>query len=109
LTLNVCVSYGAREELALAVRKIVTHVQQGDISVDNINPETIGAALLTGDVPDPDLVIRTSGEKRLSNFLLFQAAYSEFIFIDKLWPAITREDFNDVLEEFSRRKRRFGK
>ncbi len=109
MTLNVCVSYGAREELAMACRSISDRVKEGELRPEDITPKTIADALLTRDVPDPDLILRTSGEQRLSNFLLFQAAYAEFVFVDKYWPAITREDFNTVLDEFARRKRRFGK
>lgn len=109
LTLNVCVSYGAREELALACQRVAARVVRGELKANEISTQDIAASLLTCDVPDPDLILRTSGEQRLSNFLLFQAAYSEFVFVDKFWPAITRDDFKSVLCEFSRRKRRFGK
>ncbi len=108
LVLNVCVSYGAREELALACQRVVERVRLGELQSHEVTPEAISAALLTSHVPDPDLIVRTSGEQRLSNFMLFQAAYSEFVFVDKFWPAVTREDFDGVLAEFSRRKRRFG-
>jgi undecaprenyl diphosphate synthase len=93
----------------MACRSISDRVKEGELRPEDITPKTIADALLTRDVPDPDLILRTSGEQRLSNFLLFQAAYAEFVFVDKYWPAITREDFNTVLDEFARRKRRFGK
>ena len=83
----------------------------GDISsVLDIDEEILPKEMLTGtcSVPDPDLLIRTSGERRLSNFLLWQVAYSELIFIEKHWPAVTRDDMMDILQEYSRRKRRFG-
>lgn len=109
MNLNVCVSYGSREEIALACRNVTERVCSGEIRPEDICSTTIKDALLTSDAPDPDLIMRTSGEKRLSNFLLFQAAYAEFIFVDKLWPAIKQHDFRAVLDEFARRKRRFGK
>jgi len=107
--LYLCVSYGGRGEIALAAKQIAKKAVRGEIKVENINEVTLGQHLLTKGVPDPDFVLRTSGEYRLSNFLLWQVAYSEMIFVDKHWPQLDRNDFLAVLHEFSRRKRRFGK
>ena len=112
MTLNLCVSYGGRGDIVNACQSVVKKVMKGKIrSVSDINEEILSKEMLTGKclIPDPDLLIRTSGERRLSNFLLWQVAYSELIFIEKHWPAVTRDDMMDILQEYSRRKRRFGK
>ena len=112
MTLNLCVSYGGRGDIVNACRSVAKKIMSGDISsVLDIDEEILSKEMLTGtcSVPDPDLLIRTSGERRLSNFLLWQVAYSELIFIEKHWPAVTRDDMMDILQEYSRRKRRFGK
>ncbi|KAF1777083.1 Decaprenyl diphosphate synthase-like [Phytophthora cactorum] len=108
--LNLCVSYGARDEIVGACKKIATEVVQGETSIDDIEKICSASAcsLRTG-LPDPDIMIRTSGELRISNFLLFQIAYAELIFMDKFWPEVTREDLQDIIVEYNRRKRRFGK
>ncbi|CAK4636778.1 hypothetical protein AeMF1_009282 [Aphanomyces euteiches] len=108
-TLNICASYGSRNEIVNACRGIATQVASGAIHAEEINEDTISRYLLTRNVPDPDVLVRTSGELRLSNFLMYQCAYSELIFLDKMWPAVTRDDFVGILDEFNRRKRRFGK
>lgn len=107
--LQLCVSYGGRGEVVNACRQLAKDVAAGDLSVGDITEEAISKRLLTEDVADPDLLIRTSGECRLSNFLLWQLAYSEMLFLDKCWPEVEQTDFMAVLEEYSRRKRRFGK
>ncbi|MEQ8708389.1 MAG: isoprenyl transferase [Rhodospirillales bacterium] len=108
MTLILALSYGGRQEITQAVRKIAEAVQAGDLKPEDITPEKIAAHLESHDIPDPDLVIRTSGEQRLSNFLPWQTAYSELVFTDRLWPDFAREDLEAAVAEFSRRERRFG-
>lgn len=103
-TLALCFNYGGHQEIVEAVKKIV----QAGSTPDDITPELIASKLYAPDVPSVDLVVRTSGEKRLSNFMLWRAAYSEFLFLDKFWPDMTKEDVTAILEEYSRRNRRFG-
>ncbi|RLN75196.1 hypothetical protein BBJ28_00010806 [Nothophytophthora sp. Chile5] len=107
--LNLCVSYGARDEIVRACKKIATEVVSGETKIDDIDEELLSRHMLTAGLPDPDILIRTSGELRISNFLLFQIAYSELMFLDKLWPEVTQDDVQRVIVEFNRRKRRFGK
>ncbi|TMW64389.1 hypothetical protein Poli38472_013011 [Pythium oligandrum] len=108
--LNICVSYGARNELVGACRQIAAKVADGRVALDAIDEACISQHLLTADLPDPDVLVRTSGELRISNFLLYQIAYAELIFLDKNWPEVTRDDLHEhIIHEFSRRKRRFGK
>lgn len=102
--LNIAFNYGGRDELVRAVQKLA---EQG-VSADMITQEAISASLDTRDIPDPDLVIRTSGEQRISNFLLWQAAYAEFVFTDVLWPDFTRADLLEAITAFHNRDRRFG-
>ncbi|KAF0688474.1 Aste57867_19914 [Aphanomyces stellatus] len=108
-TLNICASYGSRNEIVGACQRIATQVAAGTLAVEDISDDVFSRHLLTRGVPDPDVLVRTSGELRLSNFLMFQIAYSELIFLDKMWPALTHDDFVGILDEFNRRKRRFGK
>jgi undecaprenyl diphosphate synthase len=108
LNLVVALSYGARAEIAAAARSLATDVQQRRLTPDDITEQTLSDRLFTRGIPDPDLIIRTSGEQRLSNFLLWQAAYAEFVFADVLWPDFGLEHFAAALAEFSRRNRRFG-
>lgn len=108
LVLVIAFNYGARDEIARSVRKIACAVARGETDPDSVTEEMIGCGLDTGDIPDPELIIRTSGEARLSNFLLWQAAYSEFVFMDALWPDFNHALFLDALKEYSRRERRFG-
>lgn len=103
-TLAICFNYGGQLEITDAVRSIV---REG-VSVEQITPETISRHLYAPEVPPLDLVVRTSGEQRLSNFMLWRAAYSEFIFLEKLWPDMTKDDVTAILEEYTRRGRRFG-
>ncbi|MCJ8520536.1 undecaprenyl diphosphate synthase [Pseudorhizobium tarimense] len=108
MTLVIAFNYGSRNEIARAVAKIAKEVQAGSIKPDEVSPEMISERLDTADIPDPDLIIRTSGEERLSNFLLWQAAYSEFVFLPCYWPDFDRQQFHDALRIFASRDRRFG-
>jgi undecaprenyl diphosphate synthase len=108
LCLTVALSYGGRAEIVRAAQKLAAAAAAGQIDADRIDEEALQRCLFTADIPDPDLVIRTSGEKRISNFLLWQCAYSEFVFMDKLWPDFAGEDLKSALAEFSSRKRRYG-
>ncbi len=108
LELSVAVNYGARSEMVRAVRKLAKEVAEGKLRPDDICEESIDSHLYTSHLPDPDLIIRTSGEYRLSNFMLWQSAYSEFEFVDTLWPEFGVETFRSALAGFSRRNRRFG-
>ena len=108
LTLVIAFNYGARGEIASAMKKIAKSVADGELSVDDISAETVSQNLHTSDIPDPDLIIRTSGEQRLSNFLLWQAAYSEFVFTDCKWPDFDEEAFYAAISEYCSRDRRFG-
>ncbi len=108
LNLTVALSYGARAEIAAAARKLAEAVRDGRLDAAEIDEERVAAALATAGIPDPDLIIRTSGEQRLSNFLLWQAAYAELVFLDVLWPDFGAEHFAAALAEFARRERRFG-
>jgi len=100
--------YGAQEEIAAAARAMAEAAVRGELDPAEITPGLFASKLLTHDLPDPDLIIRTSGERRLSNFLLWQAAYAELMFVDTLWPDFTHAQFVDALESFARRERRFG-
>jgi undecaprenyl diphosphate synthase len=107
--LNLCVSYGSRGEIAGTCKKIAADVLAGKLSVEDIDEGLFDDRLLSGGLPDPDLLIRTSGEQRLSNFLLWQLAYTEMIFLNKAWPEMTKDDLLDCFCTFGRRGRRFGK
>jgi len=108
LTLVIALSYGGREELVAATRTLAQQVASGKLDPTAITEQTIGQALFTHDIPDPDLVIRTSGEQRLSNFLLWQSAYAELLFIDTYWPDFGKDDLVRAIDEFHRRDRRYG-
>lgn len=108
LTFNVAFNYGGRDEIVKAVKNIVLNVKENNINIDDINEELISNNLYTKNMPDPDLMIRTSGELRTSNFLPWQLVYSEFYFTDKLWPDFTSEDLDKAIEEYNRRNRKFG-
>ncbi|MEO5375127.1 MAG: isoprenyl transferase [Alphaproteobacteria bacterium] len=108
LTLTVALSYGGRQEILQAVRHLAAEVAAGRLTPENIDEAALGARLFTADMPDPDLLIRTSGEKRISNFLLWQSAYTELVFTDTLWPDFSRQDLEQAIGEFSRRERRYG-
>lgn len=108
LTLILALNYSSRDEIVRAVRKIADRVAAGQIAPEQIGEKTLNESLDTAEYPDPDLVIRTSGECRLSNFLLWQASYAELYFPQVLWPDFTEEEFDRALEEYARRERRFG-
>jgi undecaprenyl diphosphate synthase len=108
LTLVVALNYGGRSEIAAAARKLATKVSDGQLDPRQVDEEMFAADLMTGDLPELDLMIRTSGEKRLSNFLLWQAAYAELIFVDTLWPDFDEAAFRATLDEYAGRQRRFG-
>ena len=108
LTFNVAFNYGGRDEIVKAVKNIALNVKNENINIDDITEELISNNLFTKNMPDPDLMIRTSGEIRTSNFLPWQLVYSEFYFTNKLWPDFTSEDLDEAIEEFNRRNRKFG-
>lgn len=108
MTLNIAINYGGRSELVDAVKEIVTSVEEKKLSVDDITETTISQALYTKDLPDPDLLIRTSGEKRISNFLLWQLSYAELFFTEKCWPDFNEKEFQKALDDFKNRERRYG-
>lgn len=105
--LNIFLGYGGRQEIVDATNSILQDFKAGKIK--NIDEAQFSKYLYTHDLPDPELIVRTSGEERLSGFMSWQSAYSEFVFHPKLWPALTREDFSEILKEYESRQRRFGK
>lgn len=108
INLILAINYSSRSELTHAMQKIAERAAEGAIESGSITPETISEALYTAEWPDPDLIIRTSGEYRLSNFMLWQGAYSELYFTDVLWPDFTEEDFRKAVESYAKRERRYG-
>ena len=108
LQLTVAFNYGSRDEIARAARRMAELVQQGKLKPKDITPDKLSHFLDTADLPDPDLLIRTSGEVRLSNFLLWQCAYTEFVFLDLYWPDFTRQTLEDAIAIFRNRERRYG-
>ena len=108
LNFQIALNYGSRDEIVRAVRKIARDAKDGKLEPESITPEVISSYLDTHDIPDPDLLIRTSGEERLSNFLLWQLAYSEFYFTDVLWPDFTKEELMKAIEQYNSRDRRYG-
>ena len=106
---NIALNYGGRDEIVHATKTIAEKVKNGEIDVDDINEELVSKSLYTGGIPDPDLLIRTSGEIRLSGFLPWQSVYSEFYFIDKLWPDFTSDDLDEAIKVYSSRKINIGK
>jgi undecaprenyl diphosphate synthase len=108
LNLIVALSYGSRAEIAHAARAIAEEVRAGRLAPEDVDEALFARHLLTDGIPDPDLLIRTSGEKRISNFLLWQSAYAELVFVDCLWPDFTKQDLEDAIREFHRRDRRYG-
>lgn len=108
IDLIVALSYGSRQEITEAVRQLAAEAAAGRIDPEDIDEQAVASHLFTADVPDPDLIIRTSGEKRISNFLLWQAAYAELVFTDVLWPDFSREELENSIAEFGRRERRYG-
>jgi undecaprenyl diphosphate synthase len=108
LTLTIALSYGGRTEIAAAARSLAADVASGRLKPEEIDEAAFAARLFTADMPDPDLLIRTSGEKRISNFLLWQLAYAEFVFVDTLWPDFSENDFETAIREYQGRERRYG-
>ncbi len=108
LHLIIAISYGGRQDIAAAVRRLAEEVREGRLLPEEIDGARLGQALSTQGIPDPDLVIRTSGERRISNFLLWESAYSELVFVDKLWPDFGKEDLANAIREFQHRDRRYG-
>ena len=108
IVFNIALNYGGRDEILRAVRKIANEVKENNLNPDEITENTIQENLYTKNEPDPDLVIRTSGEMRLSNFLLWQIAYSEFLFVQKNWPDFNEQDLDKAIEEYQKRTRKFG-
>lgn len=112
LHFNIALNYGSRQEIARAARHIAELVENGRLTSNQINEDTVARYLYTGEengfIPDPDLIIRTSGEERISNFLLWQCAYSELAFSDSLWPDFTPDEFESIINQFTCRDRRFG-
>jgi len=109
MILNLALSYGGREEITRAVQTIVDEVAQGKLHVRDITEETVAERLYTGGQPDLDLLVRTSGEMRLSNFMLWQIAYAEIFITDTLWPDFSPEEFLDIVRQYQSRERRYGK
>ncbi|MCK5071772.1 MAG: isoprenyl transferase [Desulfocapsa sp.] len=109
LTLNLALSYGGRAELIRGFRNIAKEICSGELTIDAINEKLIDSHLYTADIPDPDLLIRTGGEARLSNFLLWQASYAEIYFTDVMWPEFRENQFIQAISEYQGRERRFGK
>ena len=109
LLLNLALSYGARDEITAMVRAVAADVAAGRMGIDDITPQAISERLYTGGMPDPDLLIRTSGEMRISNFLLWQIAYSEIFVTATLWPDFSREEYLAIIREYQKRDRRFGR
>ncbi len=109
MTLNLALSYSGRWEIMEAIKKVAERVAKKELSIENINDETFSGFLTTKDMPDPDLLIRTSGEFRVSNFLLWQIAYTEFYITDVYWPAFKRINLYEAIKSFQKRERRFGK
>ncbi|HEY9056644.1 MAG TPA: isoprenyl transferase [Aurantimonas sp.] len=107
-TLVVAFNYGARDEVTRAMRRIAEKFAAGEVSLESLTPDYLDEHLDTAGIPDPDLIIRTSGELRLSNFLLWQAAYSEFVFLPCLWPDFDRKSFEEAIADYLSRDRRFG-
>ena len=108
-TFTVCLAYGGREEIVDAVKAVASDYASGELELENIDTEEISKRLYDADIPDPDLVIRTSGEERVSNFLLWQIAYSELYFTDVHWPSFSKGDLYDAIETFQMRRRRYGR
>lgn len=108
LQLNVAFNYGGRDEITRAVKKIANEVKNNEISIDDIDEDLISNSIYTAGMPDPDLLIRPGGEKRISNFLPWQLSYTEFIFTDKYWPDFNKNDLDEAIVEYERRNRKFG-
>ena len=108
ITFNIALNYGGRGEIVRAIKNIAQQAKEGDLSIDDITEQLVSDNLYTKGQPDPDLLIRTSGELRLSNFLPWQLVYTEFLFIDKCWPDFNEEDLDNAIIEYQKRTRNFG-
>ena len=108
LVVTMAISYGGRQEIVAAARRLARAVRDEGLALEAIDEQSLGAALFTAGTPDPDLLIRTSGEQRISNFLLWQTAYCEFVFTDRLWPDFSEDDLAAAIREYQRRDRRYG-
>ena len=108
IDINICINYGSRDEILRATRSLARQVAAGELAAERIDEELFERELLTAGVPDPDLLIRTSGEQRISTFLLWQCAYAELVFVDALWPDFGKEHLEQAVAEFRRRERRYG-
>ncbi len=106
---NIALAYGGREEIVQAIKRIADSVKRGEMHVQEISEKTVSSYLYTNGIPDPDLILRTSGEERISNFLLWQLAYSELYFSDVYWPAFQKRDFLNAIQTYQKRKRRYGR
>ena len=109
LCLCLAISYGARQEIVQAAQKLASLIKNGDLSESDVDIQNFSAMLYTHEMPDPDIVIRTSGEQRISNFLLWQAAYAELFFTNTLWPDFSAQELDNIIEQFKSRERRYGK
>lgn len=109
VTFNIALNYGGRDEIVKAMKKIAKNVKENELQIEDITEETISNSLYTSGQPDPDLVIRTSGELRISNFLPWQIVYSEFMFIDRNWPDFSEEDLDNAIRTYQSRNKRLGK
>lgn len=109
LVMNLAFNYGSRREMVDGIKSIAKKVESGELKVDEINELVVSQSLYTRDLPDPDLLIRTSGEKRISNFLLWQLSYAEFYFTEIFWPDFSGEEFQKAIDEYQHRERRFGR
>lgn len=105
---SICINYGGRDEIVHAVKNITQDVKDGKIEIDDINEELMNNYLYTKEIPDPDLIIRTSGELRTSGFLTWQSVYSEYLFMDKYWPDFSEDDIDFAIKEYQKRNRKFG-
>jgi len=108
IDVNIAINYGARDEIVRAARRLAEQAERGELPAERIDEARFESELLTADIPDPDLLIRTSGEQRISNFMLWQCAYSELVFVDTLWPDFTKEHLEQAIGEYRRRERRYG-
>jgi len=108
LNLTVALSYGGRQDIVQAARRLAQAARAGEVDPASIDEDSLGGRLWTAELPDPDLVIRTSGEQRISNFFLWQSAYAELVFVDTLWPDFSKADLEHAIREFRRRERRYG-
>ena len=108
-TICLAISYGSRQEIVRAARKAVENVKSGIIGIEDIDENYISELMYTSEIPDPDMVVRTSGEKRISNYLLWQIAYAELCFLDVLWPDFGRKELESIIQDYETRERRYGR